>query len=384
MRILITTGIFPPDIGGPASYAGLLGRELSKRDISATVLTYSSVLKYKADSVQPFKVVRVWKGIPKILRHLIYFLKALSLAKKADIILSLNAVSAGLPALWVAKIRKKKFLVRIVADYAWETAINSGKTFLLADDFQRSKKHGRIGRLHKLQVKVCKGADIVITPSNYIANMVKNWGIAEEKIRVIYNGVDFKPLEISKEEARKKIGIAGNILLSIGRLIPLKGFKMLIKIMPKLFEINQFFRLVIIGDGPEKKTLELIVKNMHLENKVYLVGSKSKEELATFLAAADIFVLNTAQEGFSHQILEAMTAGVPVITTAVGGNKEVIRQGENGFMVKYNDEFNLVEAIKTVWQAEELRTRFIEEGKKTVEHFNVEKMLQETAQVLTS
>ena len=53
-------------------------------------------------------------------------------------------------------------------------------------------------------------------------------------------------------------------------------------------------------------------------------------------------------------------------------------------MVKYNDEFNLVEAIKTVWQAEELRTRFIEEGKKTVEHFNVEKMLQETAQVLTS
>ena len=159
---------------------------------------------------------------------------------------------------------------------------------------------------------------------------------------------------------------------------------MLIKIMPRLLEINQFFRLVIVGDGPEKKILESIVKNMHLENKVYLVGSKSKEELATFLAAADIFVLNTAQEGFSHQILEAMTAGVPVITTAVGGNKEVIRKGENGFMVKYNDEFNLVEAIKTVWQAEELRTRFIEEGKKTVEHFNVEKMLQETAQVLTS
>lgn len=382
MKILITTGIFPPDIGGPASYAGLLGRELSKRDISATVLTYSSVLKRKDDNTEPFRVVRVWRGIPKILRHFFYFLRTLSLAKKTDVIFSLNAVSAGLPALWAAKIKKKKFIVKIVADYAWETAINSGKTFLLADDFQRSKKHGRIGRLHKLQVKVCKGADVVITPSNYIANMVKNWGIPEEKIRVIYNGVDFKPLEISKEEARKKIGIAGNILLSIGRLIPLKGFKMLIKIMPKLFEINQFFRLVIIGDGPEKKTLELIVKNMHLENKVYLVGSKSREELATFLAAADIFVLNTAQEGFSHQILEAMTAGVPVITTAVGGNKEVIRQGENGFMIKYNDEFNLVEAIKTVWQTEELRSRFVEEGKKTAELFSSEKMVDETIKIL--
>jgi glycosyltransferase involved in cell wall biosynthesis len=141
---------------------------------------------------------------------------------------------------------------------------------------------------------------------------------------------------------------------------------------------------VIIGDGPEKKILESIVKNMHLENKVYLVGKKSKEELALLSAAADIFVLNTAYEGFSHQILEAMAAGLPVITTAVGGNREIIRQGENGFMVKYNDEFNLIEAIKTVWQTEELRTRFIEEGKKTAEKFNVGKMLKETIDVINN
>ena len=384
MRILITTGIFPPDIGGPASYAGLLGLELSKRDISVTVLTYSSVLKYESDNAQPFKVARVWRGIPKILRHLVYFMKALSLAKKSDVIFSLNAVSAGLPALWAAKFRKKKFFVKIVGDYAWETAVNKGKTFLLIDDFQKSKRRGRIATLHKTQVKVCKGADGVLVPSNYLAEMVKNWGIPEEKIKVIYNGVDFKSLEISKEEARKKIGVAGNIIVSIGRLVPWKGFRMLIKIMPRLFEINQFFRLVIVGDGPEKKVLESIVKNMHLENKVFLVGKKTKEELALFSAAADIFVLNTAYEGFSHQILEAMAAGMPVITTAVGGNKEVIRQGENGFMIKYNDEFNLVEAIKTVWQTEELRERFIEEGKKTIEYFNAEKMLQETIQILTS
>jgi glycosyltransferase involved in cell wall biosynthesis len=381
-KILITTGIFPPDIGGPASHAGLLGRELSKRDVSVTVLTYSSVLRSDDDETRPFKIVRVWRGTPKILRHFVYFLKALSLAREADVILALNAVSAGLPALWAAKIRKKRFFVKIVGDYAWETAVNSGKTFLLIDDFQKTKRRGWAGILHKYQVKVCKKADGVIVPSNYLANMVKNWGVPEGKIKVIYNGVDFKPLEIDREEARKKIGIAGNIILSVGRLVPWKGFRMLIKIMPKLFEINQFFRLVIVGDGPEKKILESIVKNMHLENKGYLVGKKSKEELALLSAAADIFVLNTAYEGFSHQILEAMAAGLPVITTAVGGNREIIRQGENGFMVKYNDEFNLIEAIKTVWQMGELRTRFIEEGKKTVEHFSFEKMINETAKIL--
>ncbi len=381
MNILITTGIFPPDIGGPASYGKTLAQKLAE-NFSVSLVTYSSKSKFPEDKNQPFKVIRIAKWIPKFLRHVVFFMKTLSAAKSADVIFSLNAVSAGLPALWAAKIRKKKFFVKIVGDYAWETAVNSGKTFLLIDDFQKTKRHGWIRVLHKLQAKVCRGADGVIVPSNYLANMVKNWGVPEGKIKVIYNGVDFRPLEISQEEARKKIGIAGNIILSIGRLVPWKGFRMLIKIMPQLFEINQFFRLVIIGDGPEGKTLESIVKNMHLENKVYLVGKKSKEELALFSAAADIFVLNTAYEGFSHQILEAMAAGMPVITTAVGGNREVIHQGENGFMVKYNDEFNLIEAIKTVWQTPELRERFIEEGKKTATLFNVDKMCQETIALL--
>ncbi len=382
MKILITTGIFPPDIGGPASYGMTLAGKLSEK-FSVSVLTYSSKRKFQEDKNQPFKIIRVAKWMPKFLRHFVFLMKTFSESKDADVVFSLNATSAGLPALWAAKFRKKKFFVKIVGDYAWETAVNKGKTFLLIDDFQKSKKHCRIATLHKTQVKVCKGADGVLVPSNYLAGMVKNWGIPGGKIKVVYNGVDFKAADMSKEEARKKIGIAGNIIVSIGRLVPWKGFRMLIKIMPRLFDINQFFRLVIIGDGPERKNLESIVKNMRLENKVFLVGKKTKEELALFSAAADIFVLNTAYEGFSHQILEAMAAGVPVITTAVGGNREVVRQGENGFMIKYNDEFNLIEAIKTVWQTEELRARFIEEGKKTVERFSVEKMLDETIKVLS-
>jgi len=141
--------------------------------------------------------------------------------------------------------------------------------------------------------------------------------------------------------------------------------------------------LVIVGDGPDKKMLESMIKNLGLERKVFLVGKKSQSELAAYLAAADMFVLNTGYEGFSHQILEAMTAGAPIITTAVGGNREIIRQGENGFMVKYNDEFNLIEAVKSLWQDSELKAEFVENGKKTVEKFSLEKMLSETIKFLT-
>ncbi|OGN25619.1 MAG: hypothetical protein A3B12_00500 [Candidatus Yanofskybacteria bacterium RIFCSPLOWO2_01_FULL_44_88] len=376
-RILITTGIFPPEIGGPATYALLLARHLSKNN-KVTILTFGK----KDYTREGFNLVYVSRRWPRGLRHLILLAKLFVLAPRHDVIFALNAVSVGWPSSIAARAYKKKFVVKIVGDYAWEMAMNRGQTQLLIDEFQNSPKTGKIGRLDRIQRRICREADTVIVPSGYLAQIVRGWGAKPEKIKVIYNGVDV-PNVIDKQEAKKKIGISGNIILSVGRLVPWKGFKMLIKIMPKLFEINQFFALVIVGDGPEKSILESMVKNLGLSRKVHIVGRKNKEQLADYLAAADIFVLNTGYEGFSHQILEAMGAGLPVVTTAVGGNREVIHQGENGFMVKYNDEFNLIETIKAIWTVPEMRERFIEEGKKTIRKFSSEKMISETVQILT-
>ncbi len=379
-NMLITTGIFSPDIGGPASYCRLLAQEFSKY-FPVSVVSYSSAIRRSEDKTLNFKVIRVWRKTPRFLRHLIYLLRILPVARKTDTIFALNAVSAGVPALMAAKMFKKNFWVRIPGDYAWEVAVNRGKTPLLINDFQNSKKKGWIGTLHKLQSWVCKSARGVIVPSEYLAGIVRGWGVDAEKIKVVYNGVNFQPANISQMQARKQIGITGNLILSVGRLVPWKGFRMLIKIMPQLLEINQFFRLVIVGSGPDHKVLEAMIKNLGLQNKVYLVGKKSQEETATFMAAADLFVLNTGYEGFSHQLLEAMVSNVPVITTAVGGNKEIIRQGENGFMVRYNDEFNLIEAIKTVYNIQELKQQFKEEGVKTTKEFSKERMLEETLKI---
>ncbi len=380
-NILIATGIFPPDIGGPASYAMTLGKNVPEGS-KITVVTYSSKFNHASDKALPFKVVRVWRKWPKGLRHLVYFFRVLSEAKKNDVVLSLNAVSAGSPALMAARMSKKKFFVKVVGDYAWEIAINKNKSSLLINDFQDAAKRGFINILSKTQRRVCNKADGVIVPSQYLAGIVKKWGVAPEKIHVIYNGVDFKESGLTKEEARKKLGIPGNIIVSSGRLVPWKGFKMLIKIMPKILEINPFLRLVIIGDGPERKLLASMVKNMGLDRKVYLVGKKTREEMAVYFAAADMFVLNSGYEGFSHQILEAMAAGVPVIASAIGGNKEVIEQGRNGFLVKYNDEFNLIEAIKGMHKSSEIRDEFAAEGRETVSKFSFEQMIEKTFKLL--
>ncbi len=377
-RILIATGIFPPDIGGPATYGHTLAGALISRDFDVRVITYSGSKKTGSDP--KLKISKVSKSLPKGIKHLWFFLKAIFLVRKSDTVLALNAVSAGFPASLAARLFKKRFVVRIAGDYAWEMAALKGKTTLLIDDFQTLPKRGF---LHSIQVFVAGRADNVIVPSEYLKSLVAGWGINPEKIKVIYNGVDFKPADLSKEEARTKLGIHGNIILSVGRLVPWKGFRMLIKAMPKLIELNQFFRLVIVGDGPERKNLEAMAKNIGLDKKINIAGKKSSQELALYMAAADVFILNSSYEGFSHQILEAMKAGVPVIVSAIRGNREIVRQGENGFLVKYNDEFNLAEAVKTLHQNPDIKEDFIQGGKKTVEKFSVEKMIEETVKFLT-
>lgn len=381
--IVIASGIFRPDIGGPASYALMLAGRLAK-DVPVTLVTYSNVRRDARDKELPFRVIRIWRIFPKGLRQAVYLWSLWRTAKGAGTILALNAVSAGMLTALVARARGARLVVRVAGDAAWERAADRGATYLMLDDYQKTQRHGYPALLHRIQVRVCRTAAHIIVPSKYLSGIVAGWGIPADRVTVIYNGSDFRPSDTPKEEARKSIGVAGNIILSCGRLAPWKGFRMLIKIMPQLLQVNQFFRLVIVGDGPQLGELRSMARTLGLERKVFLPGAKTTTELATYLAAADLFVLNTGYEGFSHQLLEALRAGVPVVTTTAGGNRELIEQGESGFLVKYNDEFNLVEAIKTLAREDAIRERFISAGRRTAERFSAGRMYEETAILLLS
>ena len=382
MKITIAAGIFWPDIGGPATYIKNLADEMRAQNIAVDVVCRSQVRNFEEDKYLGYEVVRVKNNPIKLISYISYVFKLWKTAKDSNVIFAQGAISSGYPAILVNKLLKKKVVVKIVGDYAWESAQNRGETHLSIDEFQSSQKKGKIKKLHDLQTRVCKEADLVIVPSQYLAKIVSGWGVPEKNIRVIYNGAKFKPADLNKEEVRKEIGISGNIILSIGRLVPWKGFKMLIKIMPEIIKRNQFARLVIIGEGPDRNLLEMMIKNLGLEKKVYLVGAKSKDELATYMAASDMFVLNTGYEGFSHQLLEVMLAQIPIITTNVGGNKEIMIHGENGLVVEYNDEDGLMAAIKMIWDKPEALRKMLHGGKKTATKFSHNQMITETIDVL--
>ena len=368
-KILIATGIFPPDIGGPATYSKLLLDELPNRGLAVKVVSFGAV-----------------RHLPKVIRHFIYFLKILRKGFFVDVIFAQDPVSVGLPSVLAAKILRKKFILKVVGDYAWEQfqikneklkSKNDKGKFKTLEEFQVEKYDFLTELRRKIEHWVAKKADKIIVPSEYLKKIVGTWGAGNNKIIVVYNA--FKNESIS---AAGSVSAAGkSYIVSAGRLVPWKGFDVLIEIIK---ELPEEIKLKIIGSGPDRKKLEFKIKNLGLSERIDLVGQLPHQEFLQCLAGAEIFVLNTAYEGLSHVILEAMACGIPVITTDIGGNPEVIKSGYNGILVEYNNKEQFKKAISELHNNPDLRKLFIENSYKELEKFSKEKMLKETINILIS
>ncbi len=390
MKILIATGIYPPDIGGPATYSKLLFNELPKRGIEVGILSFGEV-----------------RRLPKIVRHFAYLLKLLKRARGADAIFAQDPVSVGFPAAIAAKILRKKFILKVVGDYAWEQHMQS-KTlhkfsifnfqfskkpeFISPDEFQEKKFDWLTELRRKIEGRVAKMADRIITPSEYLKKIVSTWlsHSQVDKIAVVYNAFDAPELNAPKEEARTKItedrrpGAGDFLIISAGRLVPWKGFAALIEIMPEILKEIPNAKLLIIGDGPERSNLKSQISNLKIDESVLLLGRLSHKDALLHLRAGDLFVLNTGYEGFSHFILEAMATEIPVVTTDVGGNPEAITNGKDGILVEYGDKEELKEAVVRLAKNEETRRELAAAAKEKIKQFNKERMLRELVEVLKS
>ena len=329
IKLLIATPLYPPEIGGPATYVKFLEENLPKERFELTVVPFGQV-----------------KHLPYIIRHVVFFAKVFARAKNADIVYALDPLGSGIPAWFAAKLLGKKLMLRIAGDRAWETALQKFGIAESLDTFSASKKYSwKIRALKYGQTFCANRAEKIIVPSEYLRFIISNWGVQKEKIFPVYNA--FSPISIldSKEELQKELSLSGHVILSAGRLVAWKGFETLIRAMPEMLGNIPDLKLYIAGDGPDRVKLSAIVSSLCLEEKVIFPGILSKENLLRFIASADVFVLNTFYEGFSHQLLEAMSVGTPVVTTAVGGNPEMIDSGKSGILVAYDDRSAFVSAV---------------------------------------
>ena len=379
-NILITTGLFPPDIGGPATYSKLLLEELPKHGINVSVLSFGEV-----------------RHLPKFIRHIVYFFKILKKGRSVDIIYAQDPVSVGLPSALASKILRKKFLLKVVGDYAWEQfqvqnvkrkmQNNDENDFVTPEEFQSGKYDFKTEMRRKVERWVAKRAYKIITPSEYLKKIVSIWGATN--IDVIYNGFKYDNELGKKETLRTLLQFEGDLIISVGRLVPWKGFDALVEIFPNIKDKflpagrhGKNAKLIIAGSGPDSKRLQKLVDEKNLGKDIAFTGELKRDVLLRYIRASDVFVLNTGYEGFSHQLLEVMNIGTPIVTTNICGNPELIQDGENGLLTGFNDKKELEKAIIKLLNDKDYSNKLAEQAKTKVQEFGEERMLKDTAEML--
>ena len=199
--------------------------------------------------------------------------------------------------------------------------------------------------------KICSSASSVVSNSNGLRNLAQKTIQNKFPIEVIPNGVDTDFFSTPVPPFRGQGG-----LLTVGRLIPRKGFAQLINSTALLINEGIDLSLNIAGEGPERTTLESLIAKHKLENKIHLLGLCSQEQLKVHYQQANIFVLPSRNEGMSNALLEAMSCGLPVITTNTGGAEELING--NGIIIKPDNENELTGALRRMATDNAMRTNF--------------------------
>lgn len=220
-------------------------------------------------------------------------------------------------------------------------------------------RHARTPALVGPLKKALQRATRLIAVSSELKRVALELGADPARTLVVGNGVDISKFQPHpKDQARAKLGIAphARVLISVGGLVERKGFHRVIPLLPELLKTYPDLVYLIVGgasaEGDNRAELEKMVAELGLGPHVRFLGPKPHDALAEVLSAADVFVLATRAEGWANVFLEAMACGVPVVTTDVGGNREVVCRSELGEVVPFGDAQALSKALQAALRAQ--------------------------------
>ena len=319
MNILITVGIFPPDVGGPASFVPKITNHLINMDNKVKIICLADeenllledeldVLRIRRSTYLP---IRWFKTISLIIKH----------GRKSDI-LFVNGL--GVEAAIANLYLRKKIVRKIVGDPVWERFYNKKRTSETFDDFQNLK--------HNLNVRIQKlirnwsisSSEVVITPSDHLKEFINRTNPKTEVLK-INNGIEITEFKRSKTPLHEF-----NILIN-SRLVVQKNIHLVIEAMGSIKNLD--INLKIIGEGGEFERLENIITDLKIQNRVKMIGKVENNLISEFLKTSNLFIQASDYEGLPHSILEAINYEVPILSTEVGGCKDLLDNGDRGFII---------------------------------------------------
>ena len=363
MRVLVVSGIWPPDVGGPASHAPDVAAFLRSRGHAVEVVTTASA----PPAPQPYAVHWVARSLPKGAVHVRAGLEVARRARSADVVYTTGMFGRSAAG---ATLARRPYVVKLTADPAFERARRRGMVAGNVDEFQRVGGDAALRVLRLARDAELRRAAHVFTPSAYLRDLAVSWGVPPDRVSVLPNPTPALPELAPREELRASFGLDGPALAFAGRLTAQKSLGVALAAVAA----NEGVTLLVAGDGDERAALERRSAELGLEGRVRFLGPQPRERVVELFRAVDASILSSSWENFPHTVVEALAVGTPVLATAAGGVAEVVRDGENGLLVPIEDAEALAAAVGRYFGDGELRERLRAAAAPSVEEYAPERV----------
>jgi glycosyltransferase involved in cell wall biosynthesis len=371
VKVVIVSGIWPPDVGGPASHAPEFAAFLLGRGHAVEAVTTAAV----APELREYPIHWVSRRLPVGLRHAAVSASIARRAATSDVVYATSMLGR---ASLASALARSPVVVKLVADEAYERAQRLRLFEGDLDEFQRFPGGARVRLLRQARNRMLRRVDALVCPSAYLASLAVAWGVQEERVTVVPNAAPPLPALPQREEARAAFGVAGPTLAFAGRITRQKALNVALDALARVEGVS----LLVAGDGPDLPAVRRQATERGLDGRVRFVGSLGRDDVLALFRAADASLLSSSWENFPHTVVEALAVGTPVIATAVGGVPELVRDGSNGLLVPAGEAGALADAIRRVVEEPGLRERLAETAPRSVEHLEPDRLYTRLEEIL--
>jgi glycosyltransferase involved in cell wall biosynthesis len=335
MRIVFLTGIWPPDVGGPATHGPDFARFLTGHGHEVRVITMGD--GEPTDLPCPVEVIA--RGRPFPIRYSTVAYRGAIAARSAD---ALYATGTYAAAAFARVASRTPLVVKLVSDPAYERAYRYRIFGGTLEEFE-AERSPKLAAIKRARTLALRAARTIVVPSAYLAGFAERWGLGAE-IVVVSNPAPDVTAVIPRE-------LEPGTISMVGRLVRHKGVDVVLDAVARVPSA----KLVIVGDGPERDELERRAQEPDLAGRVTFLGAVPRDEGLEIVAGADISVLASDWENLPHAAVEALAVGTPVVATAVGGVPEVVHDGVNGLLVPARRPDLLADALARLLDDDGLR-----------------------------
>ncbi len=367
--ILVVSGIWPPEVGGPASHAPSIARHLISRGHRVAALVSGGPTTQRFE--YPLRVLSADRPLP------VRMIEALVALRKASASVDVVYATGFYHRVALATHRRTPVVMKLSQDPAWERAHRLGLAGGDPERFTTSRGATPVAALKLARDLAIATAAAVIVPSAYLARTVERWRGSSRTV-VIPNAAPARVPSESRAELRRRLGIDGPSAVFAGRLVPAKRLDLVVEALRRVPRLE----LVVLGDGSERGAIEAAIARAGVGDRLRMRGGVPRAEVLEWLKACDFAVLPSDWENHPHLAVEATSLGTPVIGTDVGGIPEIVVPGVSGVLIPPGDAEALASAMQELVGSPEALASLRDSCAAAARHLDEQEVNVRTEQIL--